>query len=177
MLEVYPRSKLAAKDQRRYANRLLQLMDYLKRIKPERYRHDCLVDVERYRSDGGVPKNSCGTVACAFGHAVISGKFPHMGLTIRAWHPNPKVNRKDHNYRGSEDIVSMKTNSGKHLSSEKEANKFFGPGSWEHIFDSHSDNYPGYGRFSWDGYRVTRQVVIARIEKFVKESYNTTCIR
>jgi hypothetical protein len=128
-----------------FANRLLKLRDYLKTLKGKQYDHSSLVTYKN-----GHP---CKTVACAFGHAVASKLFRELPLKIvQGKHFPEDFYIHDKEVDGEADV-------------EEWANTFFGPNSWDNIFD---DCDAEYGVPSKD---VTRKMVVKRIEEFVKGSY------
>lgn len=151
-------SNLTPQQRRTFANRLLRLRDYLKTVKDSKYEHECLVS-------GVDPKHPCGTSACAMGHAVVSGKFPAMGLRVQGGFAGYDVSRGF--YVDPDIIVSVRN--GKAVKVNYHANKHFGPKAWQQIFDA-GDNY------DWEK-QVTRTTVINRITQFVKERYGVTTIR
>lgn len=101
-----------------YGKRLLKLRDHLKTLKPEQYRH--VLYVTSY--DG----HPCGTVACAFGHAVASRIFHglrHLAIT----HGKAE--------KGVCPYLFKKTKYGdRDISVRNEAENFFGPGAIDLIF-------------------------------------------
>lgn len=131
------------RDKRTYGTRLLKLRDYLKSRSDGKYNHLNLVS----RCNASHP---CQSVACAFGHAVISGKF--HGLR--------------HLKLDSRDIVRRGRNLdswGKFINTEAEADAFFGPSTWDAIF----------GTWSWFGC-PTRKDVVVRMTEFADQVFGVT---
>lgn len=58
---------------RTFANRLDTLHTLLKGLKPSQYDHSIYISAATLS-----PPNTCGTVGCALGHAVVSGKFKNL---------------------------------------------------------------------------------------------------
>jgi hypothetical protein len=95
-------------------------------------------------------ESKCGTVACAFGHAMHSKKFP--GLR------NKLVLAKD--AYGRYDVLSRE--SGEAVSLRNVADNYFGPNSWKTIFSRYA-----YDQFNVVPEAVTPSMVVQRIHKVI----------
>jgi hypothetical protein len=170
------RSALPYNDRRRFGNRLRRLYAYLGGLKPSQYNHDSLVS-------GLAPKApACGTIACAFGHAVTSGKFKDIPMAYslrRGAKPDAKgmFDETDINYRVQKSAVRQEVKARglkpdtegfyhgmNSINSETAADAYFGPGAWANIFDI--DAYP------WSGNgKATKAVVMRRIKDIAEKAY------
>lgn len=145
------RSTLPYEQRRRFGNRLRRLHAYLGTLKPQQYDHDALVtDLPSEKAP------SCGTVACAFGHAVTSGKFKDIPATAyvpRNVKPDAKglYHENDIHYKVLKASVTahLKANGidreGHYPNMELAADSYFGPGAWDNIFDICAFSYCGSG--------------------------------
>lgn len=122
---------------RTFAKRLDTLHALIKGLKPRQYNHASFVE-----SGTLSPPNTCGTVGCALGHAVVSGKFKNLKLRY-----NERL----------EDLVTAQGSSASGVSGE--ANDYFGPDAYETIFAS-------WGYEPARASEVKRSQVLRRIRDF-----------
>lgn len=149
------RSPLDYNSRRRYGNRLKRLHKVLGEIKPKNYNHSNLVT----RLAAKPEPEQCGSVACAYGHAVVSGKFKGL-LTKAVISKNAKPDENGFIYTGSIDYrltskVALReaiAKTGSQMYSfdsendaDVQADAYFGPGTWDSIFETNAYNkYSGY---------------------------------
>lgn len=161
-------SPLPYNDRRRFGARLKRLYQHLKSLPKDRYDHRVLV--KSFDAEPKTPK--CGSVACAFGHAVVSGKFKGLGMTVR---PKARAKLIDGKYR-EDDLVykvlgpqvraaikelGVFRDRGGAVGAKEAADVYFGPGSWRAIFE-----YDALGHFE-----PTKAEVMARIAVIAKGAY------
>lgn len=123
------RSDLPAAERAVFRERLLKLAGYLRKLPKGRYNHSNFI----------TSMNPCGTVACAFGHAVDSKLFPDIGLF-------PDINHSS----GHWELVSLDAKEG--WRTENYAD-YFGPRAYADAFSTYAY-----------GHHVTRNMVIKRLE-------------
>lgn len=173
------RSDLSYNDRRRFGNRLKRLYNYLGTLKPSQYNHDSLVTSLTPKAP------ACGTIACAFGHAVASGQFKGLPMTAhvrRGAKPDEKglFDESDISFKVQKAAVrsELKVLKGRgakqdcdsfyhdmsRVNSETAADTYFGPGAWANIFDI--DAYPWFGNG-----RATKAVVMRRIKTIAEKAY------
>ena len=169
---------------RRFGRRLAALHRYLSTIPSSHYNHSSLA--ESYDK-----ANPCGSVACAFGHAVVSGKFPNILAKFKvdsyknfdgdtevditfSTKNAPKIYRSLRDVLGSVEKLNVAYAHSTYNSAlsvrditddvEFSADEYFGPGAWATIFNGDS-----YGN-AWQ-VKVTKAVVLKRIAKVAKNCY------
>lgn len=161
------KSPLPYNDRRRFGNRLKRLYAYLGTLRAENYNHSTLA--ERINV-----KHPCGSVACAFGHAVISEKFKGLQARYRIYgDAKTDANGAVCDYNFEFDVISesaireavqaigctLENDEGDTMSAAADA--YFGPGAWEVIFDE--------GAYVWDS--ATKRAVMNRIAKLAEKAY------
>lgn len=154
-MKIEPIWGLSKEARQLYTERLLILHRILGESKDENYEHAFIIHHDMKDRFGHVDDEyarrnwyaavqagtHCGTVACAFGHAVWNHQqFPGFEVALdergRPWRSNTP---HDPNY----------------------ADLYFGPSAWHYIFDSYA--------YNTSPYRVTRQMAMARIEQYIRE--------
>lgn len=166
------RSPLPYNDRRRFGSRLKRLHAHLGTLKPSQYNHDSLVDALNPKAP------ACGSIACAFGHAVISEKFKGLHTTVTL-KPNAVIDSKG---RVSDDDLKFKVidqpglkrylkAAGLKVCENSDlddfstaADAYFGPGAWNAIFDTEA--YPWSGKGA-----ATKAVVRKRIKDMAEKAY------
>lgn len=167
---------------RRFGRRLLALHTYLSAVPSSHYKHQHLASKV-------VKDQPCGAVACAFGHAVVSGKFPNILATYKAkfddkgiavvesaWVPEVSVTFKTKKDRTI--LTRLKKLLGDNirdydfyaldLDDIKDdmrfpADEYFGPGAWDTIFD-----LDAYG---FDRKAINKAKVMKRIADVAEKVY------
>jgi hypothetical protein len=165
------RSPLSPTQRRRFGNRLKRLHAYLGELKPRHYDHDSLVS----ELDTKAP---CGSIACAFGHAVVSGKFKgiHTVAEVRRG-VKPDEKGRVHDYNLTYKVIDkpglkqflkaegLKLDEGSSIDNfGTTADAYFGPGAWAAIFDTKGYQWHGRGR-------ATKTNVRKRIAQVAAKAY------
>lgn len=112
-----------SRQNQRYAERLTKLRDYIAALPANRYNHDELVET--------LGKEPCGTVACAFGHAIANKNTLFPGLRpikVSVSYPDQPWEEQGVHYNFP-DLPNDK-----YADAEEWANYYFGPGSWSNVF-------------------------------------------
>lgn len=135
-----------SRQNQRYAARLRKLANYVESLPAEQYNHNQLVKK--------LGKEPCGTVACAFGHAIASKQFPGLKVSV-------KYNSHQEVTYTFDDIPDYTGASGASGAYEW-AEHYFGHGTWYGIFDT--SPYEWYSKGS-----TVRSHVIKNLRKFAKK--------
>jgi hypothetical protein len=170
-LRIKPNTDLSARQRKTFGNRLLKLAAYLSKLPSKNYNHAYLVETIHAK------KPACGAVACAFGHAVISGQFKDINVRAKF-----KFNPEDNICEMYRDEIDFEVKNVKKLAErlnaldrekiykpeyisednmENPADVYFGPGTWDAVFDecAYTIGYP------------KKSVVVNRIRKLADKCY------
>lgn len=157
MITIPYAEDLSPEQRKEFTQRLLTLHQVLGESADENYGHSFIIrhgfDPDDYivQLSPRLQHNTCGTAACAVGHAVWHHeKFP--GLPVLFDHkdrPSGLQNFVDGGYMDDADVSNM----------------YFGPGAWRYIFDAGAYEQE-HGAESG---RVTRAMAMKRIEDFVTQ--------
>lgn len=127
---------LSPAQRKMYTQRLLTLHQVLGESEDENYYHPAVI---RHGFS-----NSCGTAACAIGHAVWHAeRFPGFEVEYDSF--------------------------GRPVGTANGSNQYFGPNTWRYIFDgdAYKGEYPSITSLCGDG--VTRAMAMKRIEEYVEQ--------
>ena len=187
LIESVTLSSLPAIERRRFGKRLVKLHKYLGSLKPAQYNHGSLVTTL------GPTPTACGTVACAFGHAVLSGEFKDIPVTAsvkRGVKPDAdgKFEDNDITFKALKGLVRSEINrlgvpvevnasglytDGAGIDTKTAADVYFGPGAWKYIFDV--DAYPWHNGYFNDN-RTSKAIVMRRIRAIAKNAYGVEVV-
>lgn len=180
-------SPLTAALNRKFGNRLVKLHALLSAMPASQYRHVSLVTKVVSVGPTPPPVHACGSVACAFGHAVISGKFRDIPVLVD-WgdsdgdgiYDNVSFGGKDNRASGNAlldmlgdhaaDMYPDYTYDGDVIIAQVEydnieiaADSYFGPGAWEGIFGT---NYTSPN--------PAKRTVLGRIKNIAEKCYGVS---
>lgn len=165
------KSPLPYNDRRRFGSRLKRLHQLLKSLPPSRYDHRLLVSKYAPVEE---KKPACGSVACAFGHAAVSGQFKDLPVLVR-----PKVRAKPYSdgsfnnddlvykvdHKAIRDEIKRRgfAKIAGGVGMKSAADIYFGPGSWNAIFE--------FDAVGSAGVDITKTMVMNRIKLVAKNAY------
>lgn len=149
-----------------FSSRLLTLHQVLSESADENYYHASVIErfdgkhsrLEDYAEESPhLASNTCGTAACAVGHAVWHyEKFPGLPVHLNEKGEPTGINNtqlyKNNGLDPDEYTYSLES-----------TDLYFGPGAWDLIFDP--DAY--YQEHKVDEYNVTRAMAMKRIQDYI----------
>ena len=143
-----------SRQNQRYAARLRKLDRILANLPDSQYNHADFIESQ--------DKASCNTVGCAMGHAVVSGQFP--GLKVRYNGPGLR-GLEAYSFESVGDYAPNPDDWMPVLAGMRAwANHYFGPGTYNRIFDANA-----YGDDGYDDFMVTKSIVRERIAEVAAE--------
>lgn len=145
-----------SRQNRRYAARLLKLDAILASVPNEQYDHSLFLKTD--------DPASCNTIGCAMGHAVANAeKFP--GLKVRYNGPGlPSGKTFSFGPIGEKDYSPVDYTCNQRIGMHDWANHYFGPGTYDRIFDTDPYRYTQPGNVK-EAVRSKLRSIAAEFEK------------